>query len=176
MTLTTRRLTLVACPVEAAQAILGSPPGGARLLGAAVPSGWLSPELEKTILLHLQELLHDPRALGWGVWFAIGRQDRAIVGEAGFKGRPDRDGTVEIGYGIAPPHRGRGYATEAVEALCRWSFTHPEVRRVVAECAPDNVASIRVLEKTGFRPIGGQAGFLYWENVGKRGSLPRSTQ
>lgn len=155
----------MACPVEAAQAILDIPPQGGRILGAAVPSGWPSPELEEALPLYLQELLHDPRALGWGVWIARHREENAIVGHAGFKGRPDRDGTVEIGYGIAPPHRGRGYATEAVKALCRWSLTHPAVRRVVAECAPDNAASILVLGKTGFRPTGVSGGLLRWEQT-----------
>lgn len=126
--------------------------------------------------LYLQELHHDPEALGWGVWIVVERQADTVVGSVGFKGRPDREGTVEIGYEVAPAHRGRGYATEAVEALLRWAFAHPTVRRVAAECAPDNAASIRVLEKTGFRPIGSRAGFLCWEKSRERVPLPRSAE
>ncbi|GAB4308566.1 MAG: hypothetical protein Kow0097_09200 [Candidatus Bipolaricaulota bacterium] len=165
MILTTRRLTLIACPLDIGQTLLEDRKRAGELLGVPVPLGWPSRELAEVLAPYLQELLHDPQALGWGVWIAIHREANTIVGHAGFKGRPDRDGTVEIGYGIAPPHRGRGYATEAVEALCRWSFTHSEVRRVVAECAPDNAASIRVLEKSGFRPAGVSGSLLRWEQT-----------
>jgi len=162
---TTRRLTLVACPLDVAQALLADPLQAGRLLGAAIPSGWPSPELEGILPLYLQELLHDSEALGWGIWISVQRNGDAIVGDAGFKGQPDREGTVEIGYGTAPGHRCRGYATEAVHALVRWAFSHPEVKRVAAECAPDNPASIRVLEKTGFRQNGSHPLSLFWENV-----------
>ncbi|MDD5453614.1 MAG: GNAT family protein [Candidatus Bipolaricaulis sp.] len=160
MILPTRRLALVACPVEVAQTLLSE--GAERILGAAVPPGWPSPELTGILPLYLQELLHDPSALGWGIWISIDRGANAIVGDAGFKGRPAPDGTVEIGYGTAPAFRGQGHATEAVHALIGWAFTHPEVGRVVAECAPENAASIRVLAKAGFRCTSVQPGSLRW--------------
>ncbi len=171
MTLTTRRLMLVACPLEGAQALLRDLPAAERLLGAELPAGWPHPALWEVLPLYIQELLHDPAALGWGIWIAIDRARNAVVGDAGFKGRPDRDGTVGIGYGIAPAYRGRGYATEAVHALVRWAYAQPEVKRVVAESAPDNAASIRVLGKTGFRPAGVSGGCLRWEHsrVGSTG-------
>lgn len=163
MILTTHRLMLVACPLEVAQALLCDPPAAERSLGAEMPAGWPHPALRKVIPLYLQEILHDPASLGWGIWIAIDRAQNAVVGDAGFKGRPNHDGTVEIGYGIAPAHRDRGYATEAVRSLVDWAFTHPEVKRVVAECAPDNPASTRVLDKSGFRLTDRTNESLYWE-------------
>lgn len=160
--LSARRLTLVACPLETAQALLANLREAGRILGAEIPSGWPSPEIEEILPLYIQELIHDPEALGWGIWIVIHRGEN-VVGAAGFKGRPDAEGTVEIGYGVAPACRGQGYATEAVQALVGWAFSHPEVKRVVAECAPDNPASIRVLDKAGFRLTGRSNGALYWE-------------
>lgn len=165
MIVTTRRLKLAACPLDVGQALLEDRRQAGKLLGADVPPEWPSRELEEVLPLYLQELLHDPTALGWGVWIAIQRQEHAIVGNAGFKGRPDQDGTVEIGYGVAPLHRGRGYATEAAGALVRWALTHSKVKRIIAECAPDNRASIRVLEKTGFLRSGSDPRSLFWTNV-----------
>ncbi len=155
---------LVACPLEVAQALLRDLPTAERLLGAELPAGWPHPALREVLPLYIQELLHDPAALGWGIWIIIDREENVVVGDTGFKGRPDRDGTVEIGYGIAPAYRGRGYATEAVHALVRWAYAQPEVKRVVAESAPDNAASIRVLGKAGFRPTGVSEGLLRWEH------------
>jgi RimJ/RimL family protein N-acetyltransferase len=78
-----------------------------------------------------------------------------LVGSGGFKGRPDPDGSVEIGYSMVEEFQGRGYATEAVRALAAWAFAHPGVSQVVAETMPGNTGSLRVLEKIGFRPVDG---------------------
>lgn len=77
--------------------------------------------------------------------------DRAVIGEAGFHGPPDRTGTVEIGYSIVPEYRGQGLASEATRALIEAAFASPGIRRIIAECLQDNGASLRVLEKLGMR-------------------------
>ncbi|MGH7701955.1 MAG: GNAT family N-acetyltransferase, partial [Gemmatimonadales bacterium] len=51
-------------------------------------------------------------------------------------------------------HQGAGYASEAVAALSRWAFSHPEVSRVIAETYPELGASRRVLERNEFRLAG----------------------
>ncbi|MEY5145492.1 MAG: hypothetical protein RL745_861 [Actinomycetota bacterium] len=74
--------------------------------------------------------------------------DSLIVGGAGFKGAPDADGLVEIGYGIAESHQGRGIATAAVRAIA--SLAHQHGANVTAETEEWNTASIKVLQKAGF--------------------------
>ncbi len=51
-----------------------------------------------------------------------------------------------------------GYATEAVAALLEWAFSHSEVKRIIAETYPTLTESIGVMEKNGFRFIGGGSG------------------
>lgn len=85
-----------------------------------------------------------------------------VIGELGWKGGPGVDGTVEIGYGLAPAYRGRGYATEAVTGFVDWASRRPGVRRVVAETLADNVPSRRVLEKAGFDVDSTSGGYVYW--------------
>lgn len=80
------------------------------------------------------------------------------VGQLGCKGLPDENGVVEIGYGLNPEARGRGYATEIVGALTAWLLGQPTVSLVTAECLATNLASVRVLEKTGFKFVGKKAG------------------
>ena len=60
---------------------------------------------------------------------------------------------VQLGYWIAKPHWGRGYATEAVRALLGLAGTLGH-RRLVAKHFTDNPASGRVLRKAGFKPTG----------------------
>ena len=77
-----------------------------------------------------------------------------VVGHAGFKGPPASDGVVEIAYGIAPDSQGKGYATEAAQALTAYAFNSGKVRVVRAHTLPEQNASTRVLSKCGFRRIG----------------------
>jgi RimJ/RimL family protein N-acetyltransferase len=61
---------------------------------------------------------------------------------------------VEISYGIDPDHRGKGYATEAAEALVSYALGDPRVRVVRAHTSPEANASTRVLTKCGLRHLG----------------------
>lgn len=63
---------------------------------------------------------------------------------------PPADGVLELGYGIVPSRRGRGYATEAARALTEYAFTAPQVHTVSASVELTHPASVRVLEKAGF--------------------------
>lgn len=58
--------------------------------------------------------------------------------------------SASFGYIVAPSHWGRGYATEAGEALLDWAFDTWDLNRVQAEADTRNPASRRVLEKLGF--------------------------
>lgn len=63
-------------------------------------------------------------------------------------------GVLEIGYGIAPQWRNRGFATRAVAMVLDAIGGDPRVESVVAETAGDNVPSQRTLEKNGFKRTG----------------------
>ncbi|MDR8409335.1 GNAT family N-acetyltransferase [Nonomuraea sp. 3-1Str] len=66
---------------------------------------------------------------------------------------PDPWGAVEIGYLVAPWARGKGVATAAVRAVTEWLFDQG-VHRVELRVAAENVASLRVALKAGFREEG----------------------
>ncbi len=85
---------------------------------------------------------------------AMLREDGTIIGGAAFKGPPSEDGFVEIAYGIAPDHQGRGFATEAARALIEFARQAAGVRVVRAHTRHENMASSRVLAKCGFRLVG----------------------
>lgn len=97
----------------------------------------------------LQGCLEHPDQWDWYAIWLITRKDGTHVGDLSFKGLSP-DGSVEIGYGIAPAFWGNGYATEAADAAVRWALEQPGVTRVEAETDPHNAASQRVLAKCGF--------------------------
>lgn len=119
------------------------------------------------IEMYLGKLAKDPQEEGWGVWFIVLPETGEVVGDVGFKGKPDESNCVEIGYGVAVEKRGKGYAAEAVDGIVGWAFGTGVVDRVTAECVQDNVASIRVLEKTGMKRTGSDGEMLYWALEGE---------
>jgi RimJ/RimL family protein N-acetyltransferase len=62
------------------------------------------------------------------------------------------DATVAVS--VFPEERGRGIAPRAMRLAATWGLRELALRRVVAEAAADNVASIRAIEKAGFRREG----------------------
>ena len=97
---------------------------------------------------------HPEDRLWYAPWqISLKSSPETPVGALGFKG-PQQKGRVELGYGVDLPYRCRGYATEAAGALIEWAFAQKDVYIVEAEAAPDNAASLRVLEKAGFIPMG----------------------
>ena len=93
----------------------------------------------------------DPWRIGFNL---VHRASNRVIGKAGFKGPPGEDGVVEIAYGVAPDHQGKGYATEAAQALVAYAWRSGRVRVVRAHTLPEPNASTRVLTKCGFRNIG----------------------
>jgi [ribosomal protein S5]-alanine N-acetyltransferase len=62
--------------------------------------------------------------------------------------------TYELGWVFHPAHQRKGYATEAAQALLKYSFEVLNAHRVIATCQPENPASYRVMEKIGMRREG----------------------
>lgn len=150
----TARLELLPASRELLAAELNDRATLAALLDAHVPINWPAGIYDDGVIrFFLDRLLYAPDTLGWWSWYAIfdDFEDRMLVAGVGFKG-PPRDGTVEIGYGVVEEFRGRGLASEAVEALVDWGFGDARVERIVAQVHLQNAASQRVLTKAHFGP------------------------
>lgn len=130
----------------------------ADALGVSEPSTWPPPLLDEEALASFEEELRKGADQeGWWCWYVLARDDGAeetLVGGIGFRGPPDAGGMTEVGYSMLPDFHGRGYATEALRTLLAWAFRNGSTRRIIAETYPTLYASIRVLEKTGFRRAG----------------------
>ncbi len=99
----------------------------------------------------LEETESDPENFMWhSFWLIIRSSDRVAVGSADFKAPPDKDGAVEIGYGLSPEFEHNGYMTETAKAMCRWALEQKGVTSVIAETETDGYASQRILKRCGF--------------------------
>jgi len=90
----------------------------------------------------------------WGMFQIILRETGEVIGDIGFHGPPDEDGTVEIGYSIVEQYRGRGLVGESAVAICGLAWSRPEVTRIIAQTDEGNAASAGVLRHAGFREDG----------------------
>ena len=87
---------------------------------------------------------------GDGLGFAAVR-DGAVIGDLSLTLTSAEHRQGEIGFLVHPDEQGRGYATEASEALLALAFDTFALHRVVGRLEARNVASARVLEKLGMR-------------------------
>jgi RimJ/RimL family protein N-acetyltransferase len=94
--------------------------------------------------------------LGFGYWVVRDTQSRRFLGEVGFADyhreiEPSLLGTPEIGWALDPSVHGRGYATEAVRAALDWADAHWPDGETACIVAPENLPSLRVAHKCGYR-------------------------
>ncbi|MEP3890119.1 MAG: GNAT family N-acetyltransferase [Hellea sp.] len=68
--------------------------------------------------------------------------------------RRSADAVLEIGYWLGKPYWGKGYSTEAAIALMKEARDSLGVSSLIAGVFSDNPASIRVLQKLGFKLTG----------------------
>jgi len=136
----TQRLTLVPHTIEETLARIEAMEPAQR---AHVSPDWLARVRDATVA--------DPWTLGFSMLL---RDTGAVVGTCGFKGPPGPDGVVELAYGVETDHQGKGYATEAAEALVAYAFGSGLVQLVRAHTLPEANASTRVLTKCRFQLVG----------------------
>jgi RimJ/RimL family protein N-acetyltransferase len=149
--LRSERLDLVQLDAPAIDAWIAR--DGRRLLeltGARFPEPVDAPPLFDADLPRVRQLLQDgPDS---GPWLFVLRETREPVGAGGTSALGD--GTLFLGYSIWPRHQRRGYASEAVQALCEHGLAQPGVKRIRATIPIGHVASERVVERAGFHRVG----------------------
>jgi RimJ/RimL family protein N-acetyltransferase len=145
----TPHLRLVPCEMAHVEAVMRDPTELGQLLGVRVHKDW--PVFPETIGYVHESLKVDAASHKWGFHLFVHREDKILIGEGGFKGKPDEEGMVEIGYAIVPEYRERGLAFEAARGLADFAFLHSEVKVVQAHTLKDGTASIRILEKLGMK-------------------------
>ncbi len=157
MDLHTQRLELIPATAELIRLEASVPLALAAPLNATIPVDWPPEEVRAVLGFFADQMDAGVTGDGWGIYYWIAASDNdappILVGSGGFMSKPS-GGQAEIGYGTLAQFQGRGYATEAVSVLTDWALSQPEVSVVVADALPENAASVRVLQKSGFTEAG----------------------
>jgi RimJ/RimL family protein N-acetyltransferase len=89
--------------------------------------------------------------LGFAPWTVVLRTEARVIGWGGLSIDPfDPGWGIEVSYFFHPAYWGRSYATELVRATLQYGFDTLALPAIGAFVRPQNVASVRVLEKCGF--------------------------
>lgn len=91
--------------------------------------------------------------VGYGRWACIHKQTQTLIGFCGLKYLDDLD-AVDVGYRFLPDYWGQGLATEACLASLDFGFNVIGLDQIIGLVLPENVASLRVLEKVGMHCTG----------------------
>lgn len=86
-------------------------------------------------------------------WELVLKSTNTSVGGMGFAGYPNDNGEAEIGYMIDGNHHNKGFATEALQTMITWAFTHQFVKAIVVHTYADNLPSRRLMDKCGFEQV-----------------------
>lgn len=84
-------------------------------------------------------------------WDIVLTSENTSIGGIGFAGFPDQEGVTMVGYFIDGNHRGKGYATEALDCLIDWAKLEPTLKTIIADTPFFNFPSQSVLKKAGFK-------------------------
>jgi len=128
-------------------------------LGAKVPADLIE---DPAVLAYSQaELARDADYFPWSARAILLKSSMQMIRHVRFHSRPDPDylrdfvtNAVEVGYVIFAAHRRQRYAEEALVALMAWAQGSQGIARIVASISPDNVPSLKLAAKLGFRKIG----------------------
>jgi|GEM_PF-3760084 len=114
------------------------------------------------LLKHAQEWIKKVKTLDNIYYFAIHKKESgAIIGFCWITLHDENEGLIV--YGLGKGERGKGYATETVALMKDFSFDKIKLKKLVAETNPNNIASHKVLKKSGFAIVKKTRDKWFWK-------------
>jgi RimJ/RimL family protein N-acetyltransferase len=129
------------------------------------------PRSREETLTGLLKTVEGWQRRGFGLWAVTIKETANVIGYCGLIFLDDTP-EVEVAYGLAKAHWGKGYAAEAALASLTFGFEELKLERIVAVVNPDNLPSRRVLEKLGMAYVKMthhyEADLMYYEMPGTK--------
>ena len=152
MTIETKNLKLILCDKEILIAAIKGNEFLEKKLNVSVQENWTEFGVGAFQYV-LDKLSEDIEDNNWWTYFPIHKNDNKIIGSGGYKGKPTQDGTVELGYEIAPKYRNQGLATEMTKGFIENALKDNRVKSVIAYTLAQENPSTKVLLKCGFEMV-----------------------
>lgn len=161
------RLFFVPFTLDVATSILKGNLEVLENLGLQTDKNWPDNESIETLPKIIKNLKIVKEPTGFESWMIVRQDNMFVIGDAGFKGKPNANGEIDIGYSIIEKEQKKGYGFETAKKLADWAFLQQDVKHVTASCLISNIASARILEKVGMQEISRDEKMIYWR-ISKR--------
>jgi ribosomal-protein-alanine N-acetyltransferase len=99
---------------------------------------------------YIEKILNLQRS-GEGIMWGIGlKNEGKLIGNICIWNIARENYRAEIGYSLLSAYHGKGFMQEAIKPIINYAFNTMYLHSIEAQLSPDNLASINVLERTGF--------------------------
>jgi len=105
------------------------------------------PEMDRVERL-IQRQIENWETYSYGWWAVVPYGQENLVGWNGLQYLPETN-EVEVGYLLSKPFWGNGLATDGAQAALEFGFATLDLEEIIGLVHPENIASQRVLEKSG---------------------------
>jgi RimJ/RimL family protein N-acetyltransferase len=163
--LNTNRLTLIPLTLEITKSLLNGNRQYIEHLGIKCDEKWPTEDTMDILPIINNSLEQSKLPTGFEAWMIVDKTNIKIIGDIGFHGRPNEHGEVEIGFGLVKNERGKGFGSEALNAIMDWLSHQESVKVIQAECLISNKPSAVILEKAGLKEMTRDDEFIYWKMV-----------
>ncbi|CRK80438.1 GNAT family N-acetyltransferase [Neobacillus massiliamazoniensis] len=104
---------------------------------------------------------YEKRGIRWGI---ILKENQKFIGTIGLNALQMNNKRAEIGYELHPAYWRKGYISEAIKEVLRFSFEIIDLNRIGAVVYPENEPSLKLLMKIGFEKEGLLRGYIQQNN------------
>lgn len=120
-----------------------------------------STEEARKLIEVFQKNFYEKRAMRWGI---VLKENKKFIGTLGLNGLQLKNKKAEIGYEIHPSFWRKGYTSEAIKEVLRYSYQELKLNRIGAVVYLENEASSNLLQKLGFKKEGVLRDYLFQNN------------
>ncbi|MBE9207559.1 GNAT family N-acetyltransferase [Nostoc sp. LEGE 06077] len=121
-----------------------------RIYSDAEVMKYLSPRNKEQTQASLHKHIQHWQEYNFGMWAVVHKESGRLIGRCGL-GFLDNTLEVELGYVLEKSYWNMGIGTEAATATIKYGFVEAELNRIVAIAHPENIASVRVIQKIGMK-------------------------
>ncbi|MDS0524705.1 GNAT family N-acetyltransferase [Clostridium sp. SHJSY1] len=161
----TNRLTLIPITLEITKSLIAGSSKEIEELGIKCDKKWPTEDTMDILPIIRNSLEESKTPTGFETWMIVDTVNKKVIGDIGFHGRPDKNGQVEVGFGLVEHERGKGFGVEALNSIMNWLNDQESVNIIKAECLIDNKPSATILKKAGFKEVNRDDELIYWELI-----------
>ncbi len=161
----TNRLILMPITLEITKSLLNGSSKEIENPGIRCDKKWPTKDTMDILPIIKASLEKSKIPTGFETWMIINKNNKKIIGDIGFHGKPNENGEVEVGFGLVEHERGKGFGSESLNAIMDWLNFQESVKIIKAECLINNKPSAKILEKAGLKEVNRDDELIYWKFI-----------